>query len=60
MIEWSKNGEIIDDYSWDRYRVVKKYLKIRKPIIEEDTAVFICKGINGFGSESVRVEVLIV
>ncbi|XP_040575326.1 fibroblast growth factor receptor-like 1 [Lepeophtheirus salmonis] len=60
MIEWSKNGETIDDYSWDRYRVFKKYLKIRKPIAEEDTAVFICKGINGFGSESVRIEVLIV
>ena len=61
MIVWSKNGEQIDsDFTWDRHRVTKKSgLKI-KNVSEDDTGVFECKGVNGFGSETVRVELIVV
>ena len=40
-------------------RANKRYLKI-KNVNEDDTGVFVCKGINGFGSDTVRVELIIV
>ena len=58
MVEWSKNGEKID-YMWERHRTGRKSLKIRNAN-EDDTGVFTCKGINGFGSEEVRIELIIV
>ena len=58
MVEWSKNGEKID-YMWERHRTGRKSLKI-KNANEDDTGVFTCKGINGFGSEEVRIELIIV
>ena len=39
--------------------MAKRYLKI-KNANEDDTGVFLCKGVNGFGSEVVRVELIIV
>ena len=42
-----------------RYRANKKYLKI-KTTNQDDTGVFICKGINGFGSVQVRIELIIL
>lgn len=58
MVEWSKNGEIID-FMWDRHKTGRKSLKI-KHVTEDDTGIFTCKGINGFGSEEVRIELIIV
>lgn len=58
MVEWSKNGEIID-FMWDRHRTGGRSLKI-KDVTEDDTGIFTCKGINGFGSVDVRIELIIV
>lgn len=58
MVEWYKNGEKID-YMWERHKTSRKSLKI-KHISEDDTGVFTCKGINGFGSEEVRIELIVV
>lgn len=53
-----QGGESID-FTWSRYKVNKKVLKIRSAELE-DTGVFNCKGINGFGSDNVRLELIIV
>ena len=58
MVEWSKNGEIID-FMWDRHRTGGRSLKI-KDVTEDDTGIFTCKGINGFGSVDIRIELIIV
>ncbi len=58
MIEWYKDGEKID-FHWDRHKTGKKWLKI-KHASEDDTGIFICKGINGFGSDEVRIELIVV
>ncbi len=58
MVEWSKDGEKID-HMWDRHKTGRKTLRI-KNVNEDDTGVFTCKAINGFGSEEVRVELIIV
>jgi len=56
-IEWSRQGEIID-YTWVKYKTHKKLLKI-KDVVREDTGVIICKGINGFGSTQVKIELYV-
>ena len=58
IVEWSKNGEKID-YMWERHKTTRKALKI-KQITEDDTGIFTCKAINGFGSEEVRIELIVV
>jgi hypothetical protein len=58
IVEWSKNGEKID-YMWERHRTGRKSLKITNAN-EDDTGIFSCKGINGFGSEEVRIELIVV
>ncbi len=59
QIEWSKDGEKID-WMWDeRFKTGRKSLKILNAN-EDDTGIYHCKGINGFGSESVRVELIVV
>jgi hypothetical protein len=53
-----QGGESID-FTWSRYKSNKKILKIKSAELE-DTGVFGCKGINGFGSDAVRIELIIV
>ena len=59
MVEWYKDGEQVDEYTWQGYRIGKKSLKIRNANVD-DTGVFVCKAINGFGSEQVRIELVVV
>ena len=61
LIEWTKNGETID-FTWTRYKTNTKkgILKILKPLDSDlDSGIFICKGINGFGTEQVQIELII-
>ena len=61
LIEWTKNGETID-FTWTRYKTNTKkgFLKILKPLDSDlDSGVFICKGINGFGTEQVTIELIV-
>jgi hypothetical protein len=39
-------------------KTYRKVLKV-KSVVESDTGVLTCRGINGFGSASVRVELLV-
>ena len=34
-------------------------MKIRK-VVEEDTGVYYCKGVNGFGNTQVRVDLIVI
>ncbi len=58
MVEWSKDGEKID-FMWERHKTGRRTLRIRNAN-EDDTGVFVCKGVNGFGTEQVRVELVVV
>ena len=61
MVEWSKDGEPID-FTWSRYKTNarKGFLKILKPVQTDiDAGVFVCKGINGFGTEQVQIQLVI-
>ena len=52
-----QNGDVID-HTWTRMKTYRKVLRIRN-VVESDTGVLTCRGINGFGSASVRVELLV-
>ena len=58
IIEWKKGGETID-YSFIRIRTKNKALKIKKSQ-EDDTGIYICKGVNGFGNVEVRVDLIVI
>ena len=59
MIDWAKGGESISPYSWERFRTSKKYLKIAN-VHKEDYGEFTCKGTNGFGSEEVKINLVVI
>ena len=58
MVTWSRGGDVVD-FSWTRVRANKRYLKIRG-VVKEDRGEYTCKGINGFGSAEVVLELLVV
>jgi len=58
IIRWYKDGEVID-HTWTRLNTQKRLLKI-KSLEREDTGVLVCKGINGFGSAQVRIELIVI
>merc|ERR1719234_2887139 len=57
IIEWEKDGEVVD-YTWTRVKTNKNYLKLRGAKLE-DTGIFYCRGVNGFGSVRVRIELIV-
>ncbi len=60
MYEWYKDNEKID-YTWERYKTKQdsKWLRIKRAN-EDDTGVYVCKAVNGFGSETVRIELIVI
>ena len=56
---YPSQGEEKIDYSWIRIRTAKKLIKIRN-VVEEDTGVYYCKGVNGFGNTQVRVDLIVI
>ena len=59
MIDWTKDKEGIIDYSWTRFEASKKVLKISRAQLE-DTGIYRCKGTNGFGSTTVRIDLIVI
>ena len=47
------------DYQMTRYRTSKKSLKIRD-VDKTDSGRFTCKGINGFGKEEIKIDLIII
>eukprot|EP00090_Calanus_glacialis_P035353 TRINITY_DN60373_c0_g1_i1.p1 TRINITY_DN60373_c0_g1~~TRINITY_DN60373_c0_g1_i1.p1 ORF type:complete len:485 (-),score=93.30 TRINITY_DN60373_c0_g1_i1:118-1572(-) len=58
MVTWARNGEVIN-YAWSRFRTNKKHMKI-KGVVKEDTGVYFCKAINGFGNVEIKVELIVI
>ena len=59
MIEWYQDERLIQHHSeWERFRVSRKSLKI-KGARREDSGVFVCKGVNGFGSQAVAINLVV-
>ena len=59
LINWSKGGESINSYSWERFGTSRKSLKIAN-VQKEDSGQYTCKGTNGFGSEEVTVNLVVI
>ena len=59
MIDWIKDDEAITDYSWTRFEVNKKVLKI-SDVMLEDTGIYRCKGTNGYGSTTIRIDLIVI
>ena len=58
IIEWFQDEQMIVQPTWDRFRVSKRTLKIRDARVA-DSGVFVCKGVNGFGSETVALHLVV-
>lgn len=59
IISWTKGKEDITNYEWIRYKTVRKSLRIRD-VAKEDTGIYVCKGTNGFGSEEIRIDLIVI
>jgi hypothetical protein len=59
IFEWTKDTEVINNYSWQRFRVTKKSMKITKATLD-DTGIYICKGTNGFGWQDSRIDLIVI
>ena len=57
IIEWEKDGEEID-YSWERMLTQGNNLEIEK-VKTSDTGVYVCRGVNGFGIEKAKIELVV-
>ena len=57
IIEWYQDDQLIHPM-WDRFRTNRRTLKI-KGVTLADSGVFECKGVNGFGSLSVQIHLLV-
>jgi len=58
ILEWSKDGDSIKA-GWERYKPTNHGLRIRQVLLD-DSGLFTCRAVNGFGSQQVTYEVLIV
>jgi len=58
MVTWSRGNEVIN-YAWSRFRTNKRHMKI-KGVVKEDTGVYFCKAINGFGNVEIKVELIVI
>lgn len=57
LIEWYQDDRMIPP-TWVRFRINRRYIKI-KDVVLADTGSYVCKGINGFGSESVALHLVV-
>ena len=55
----NKQRLIFGIFILSRFKTTKKNLKI-KPVMIEDTGIYICKGTNGFGSEEIRIDLIVI
>lgn len=58
LIEWYQDEQLIQYSSRERFRRGKRYLKI-KGVQVVDSGVYVCKGVNGFGSRSVDLNLVV-
>ena len=58
MIDWFKDGEKIDQF-WTRFKPNRRQLRIRDAG-PTDSGRYTCRGVNGFGSEEVAVDLIVI
>ena len=58
LVTWHKGEEAVD-YTWTRFRVNKRQLRIRG-VLRADTGRYTCKAINGFGKVEISVELVVI
>ena len=56
IIEWYQDDQLLP--MWDRFKSSRRSLKIRGVTLA-DSGIFECKGVNGFGSVSVRLNLVV-
>ena len=58
LVTWHKGEEAVD-YTWTRFRLNKRQLRIRG-VVRDDTGRYTCKAINGFGKVEISVELVVI
>ena len=57
IVEWYQDDHLVTA-AWHRYRANRKHLRI-KPVTLSDSGLFVCKAVNGFGSLSVKIQLVV-
>ncbi|XP_076030096.1 fibroblast growth factor receptor-like 1 [Oratosquilla oratoria] len=58
LFEWKKDNEPVDDM-WTRFVSRRHSLKI-KGVVEADSGMYTCKGVNGFGQATATIQLIVL
>ena len=58
MIFLLKDDLLVGASTWHRFKTNRRFLKIKSVEIG-DSGIFVCKGVNGFGSVSVQIQLVV-
>ena len=58
MIFLLQDDLLVGASTWHRFKTNRRFLKIKSVEIG-DSGIFVCKGVNGFGSVSVQIQLVV-
>ena len=58
MIFRLQDDLLVGASTWHRFKTNRRFLKIKSVEIG-DSGIFVCKGVNGFGSVSVQIQLVV-
>ena len=56
-VQWQDGDSITA--GWERFKTTNHGLRIKEALVD-DSGTYTCKGVNGFGSEQISLEIVIV
>ncbi|GIY91796.1 fibroblast growth factor receptor-like 1 [Caerostris extrusa] len=60
FFEWYRDREPLDAFADERYRVQSNGILKIKSVVPEDTGLYVCRAVNGFGKADVNVTLIVL
>ncbi|XP_054708226.1 fibroblast growth factor receptor-like 1 [Uloborus diversus] len=60
FFEWYRNRQPLDAFADERFRIQGNGVLRIKSVIPEDTGLFVCRAVNGFGKADVNVTLIVL
>ncbi|XP_015909488.1 fibroblast growth factor receptor-like 1 isoform X2 [Parasteatoda tepidariorum] len=60
FFEWYRDREPLDAFADERYRVLSNGVLKIKSVVPDDTGLYVCRAINGFGKTAVNVTLIVL
>ncbi|KAF8784756.1 fibroblast growth factor receptor-like 1 isoform X1 [Argiope bruennichi] len=60
FFEWYRDREPLDAFADERYRIQSNGILKIKSVVPEDTGLYVCRAVNGFGKADVNVTLIVL